>query len=85
MHAPVLPYAWERLRVSAGSPILMPLIERLWAWRDEATMAALAEAFKARGMPWLGVANALAAEHGTRMRTEVRHPAWARLPAFGVA
>ena len=59
-----------------------PLVERLWAWRDDATMAALAEMFRARGMPWMAVANALSPEHGRAMRAGLRHPAWARLPAF---
>jgi hypothetical protein len=61
-----------------------PLIERLWDWRDDATMAALAEMFRARGMPWLAVANALTPEHGARTRTQTRHPAGARLPAFSL-
>ena len=30
-----------------------PLIERLWTWRDDATLAALAADFRARGAPWL--------------------------------
>lgn len=59
-----------------------PLVERLWTWRDDATMAALAAAFKSRGMPWMAVANALLPEHGARVRASLRHPAWARLPAF---
>ena len=62
-----------------------PLIERLWTWRDDATMAALAADFKARGVPWAGVANAFLPEHGVRIRAELRHPPWARLPAFTVA
>jgi hypothetical protein len=62
-----------------------PLVERLWAWCDDATMAALAETFRARGIPWMAVANALSAEHGARLRAELRQPAWARLPAFAVA
>ena len=32
-----------------------PLVERLWAWRDDATMAALAETFRARGPAWMAV------------------------------
>jgi len=59
-----------------------PLVERLWTWREDDTMAALAEVFRARGMPWLAVTNALSPEQGARVRTELRHPAWARLPAF---
>lgn len=62
-----------------------PLIERLWMWRDDETMAALAQRFKARGVPWAPVANALAQENGARIRGEVRQPYWARLPALAVA
>lgn len=62
-----------------------PLVERLWVWRDDATMAALAEAFRARGLPWTGVVNALSPENGARIRTGVRQPAWARMPALAVA
>lgn len=61
-----------------------PLVERLWIWRDDTTLAALAEVYRARGMPWAAVANALAPEEGQRIRGAVRHPAWARLPAFTV-
>lgn len=61
-----------------------PFVERLWAWRDDATMAALAEVFRARGMPWMAITNALSPEHGNLIRSETRHPAWARLPAFTV-
>jgi hypothetical protein len=59
-----------------------PLVERLWAWRDDATIAALAETFRARGMPWMAVTNALSAEHGVLTRANLRQPASARLPAF---
>ena len=62
-----------------------PLIERLWAWRDDQTMAALAAIYKARGVPWAAVANALAPEQGARLKAEIRQPHWARMPAFGVA
>ncbi|HVZ10713.1 hypothetical protein [Rhodopila sp.] len=62
-----------------------PLIERLWCWRDDATMAALAEAFKARGPAWASIANALSADNGKRRRTAARQPAWAHWPAFAVA
>ncbi len=61
-----------------------PLVERLWLWRDDATMAALAAVFGQRGMPWAAVTHALSAEEGTRIRKTVRHPAWSRLPAFTV-
>jgi hypothetical protein len=59
-----------------------PLVERLWTWCDDAKMAALADVFRARGMPWMGVTNALSAPHGTAIRADIRHPAGARLPAF---
>lgn len=59
-----------------------PLVERLWSWRDDATLAAVAEVFRARGLPWAAVANALSAEAGIRLRDTLRHPAWARRPAF---
>lgn len=62
-----------------------PLIERLWLWRDDETMAALATAFRAKGVPWATVANALSPEQGATIRAGVRHPAWARLPAFTIA
>jgi len=61
---------------------LEPLMERLWAWRDDETMAVLAEAFRARGMPWVAVTNALSPEFGAQSRANARQPAWARLPAF---
>jgi hypothetical protein len=61
-----------------------PLVERLWAWCDDASMAALEAAFRARGMPWMAVTNALSAEAGTRSRGNLRQPAGARLPAFAV-
>ncbi len=60
-----------------------PLVERLWAWRDTETLAALAEVFRAKGMPWMAVAHALSPEHNPE--TAIRHPAWARMPAFAVA
>ena len=61
-----------------------PLIERLWSWCDEATLAQLADVFRARGVPWLAVTNALSPENGNRVRSVLRQPAWARLPAFAI-
>ncbi|MGE0417980.1 MAG: hypothetical protein AB7O80_14350 [Acetobacteraceae bacterium] len=61
-----------------------PLVERLWIWRDDATMAALADAFRPRGAPWAAVTNALSPEEGDRIRGTLRHPSWSRLPAFTV-
>ncbi len=62
-----------------------PLIERLWAWRDNDTMAVLAEIFRARGAPWMAVTNALSPEQGVHLRAHLRQPAWARLPAFALS
>ena len=59
-------------------------MERLWAWRDSETMAVLEEVFRARGVPWLAVTNALSPANGERARADVRQPAWARLPAFAL-
>lgn len=59
-----------------------PLVERLWTWRDGETLAALAEIFRARGMPWVAVTNALESGQGLRIRSELRHPAWARHPTL---
>ena len=59
-----------------------PFVERLWTWRDDFTMAALAEVFQARGMAWAAVATALSPEHGARIRAAFQHPAWARYPAL---
>ena len=59
-----------------------PLVERLWSWRDDATLAALADHFRARGLPWAAVANALSPENGARIKASLHHPAWARLAAF---
>ena len=61
------------------------LVERLWIWRDDTTMAALADVFRARGAPWAPVTNALLPEQGARIRAELRRPGWARLPAFTIA
>ena len=62
-----------------------PLVERLWAWRDDQTLAAIAAVFKERGVPWASVVNALLPENGAAIRSALRQPAWARLPAFVVA
>ncbi len=61
------------------------LVERLWIWRDDKTMAALADVFRARGAAWAPVTNALLLEQGARIRQELRRPGWARLPAFTLA
>jgi len=62
-----------------------PLVERLWAWRDDETLAALAAVFKERGVPWASVVNALLPQNGAAIRAALRQPAWARLPAFAIA
>ncbi len=60
-----------------------PLVERLWAWCDPATLAKVEAEFRARGPNWLAVANALAPEFGEALRAELqgRSPQ-ARWPAF---
>ena len=62
-----------------------PLVERLWAWRDDQMLATVAAVFKERGVPWASVVNALLPENGAAIRAALRQPAWARLPAFAVA
>ena len=61
-----------------------PLVERLWAWCDAATLAELADVFRARGISWMAVTNALSPENGNHVRSALRQPAWARLPAFAI-
>ena len=62
-----------------------PLVERLWAWCDDERMAALEAEFRARGLPWLAVANDFAPERGAELRGRVRQFAWARFPTFTMA
>ena len=62
-----------------------PLVERLWAWCDAESMAALEAEFQARGIPWMAVANALAPERGEELRGRLRQPAWSRFPSFMIA
>jgi hypothetical protein len=62
-----------------------PLVERLWSWCDDETMAALEAEFTARGMPWMAVANAFAPERGAELRARIRKPAWSRFPVFATA
>ncbi len=62
-----------------------PLVEHLWAWCDPSLLEQVEADFRARGAPWIAVANALAAEHGEHIRRSVlRHTAPSRLPAFTV-
>ena len=61
-----------------------PLVERLWAWCDEETMAGLEAEFRARGLPWMAVANDFTPERGAELRARVRQPAWARYPVFSI-
>lgn len=61
-----------------------PLVERLWSWCDDATIAVLGAAFKARGPAWTAVANALSPDNGTHIRAGLRQPSYARQPAFTV-
>ena len=62
-----------------------PLVERLWAWCDDARMAALEAEFRARGLPWLAVANDFTPERGAELRGRLRQPAWARFPTLTIA
>lgn len=61
-----------------------PLVERLWAWCDNERMAALEVEFRARGLPWMAVANDFAPERGVELRGRLRHSAWARFPTFSI-
>ena len=58
------------------------LLERLWAWCDDATMAALHADFADRGPPWAGVAGALSPDRGATLRARLQRPAYARMPHF---
>ena len=60
------------------------LVERLWAWCDATTLAELADVFRARCISWMAVTNALSPENGNHVRSALRQPAWARLPAFAI-
>jgi len=63
-----------------------PLIERVWAWCDPSILSALEANFRARGAPWLAVANALTPDAGERVRRQLeRHTASARMPTFTLA
>lgn len=62
-----------------------PLVERLWAWCPAETLAALEAEFRARGLPWLAVANAFTPQRGEQLRARVRRPHWARYPVFAIA
>jgi hypothetical protein len=59
------------------------LIERIWAWCDASTVSALEAEFRSRGAAWAPVANALDAEHGAKVQSQLRAGlATARLPLF---
>jgi len=61
------------------------LVERLWTWCDAATLAAVEADFRARGQPWVAVANALTPMRGEQLRARLRpSSAAARLPAFTI-
>jgi hypothetical protein len=61
-----------------------PLVEHLWAWCDPGRLAEVEANFRARGPAWAAVANALAAEHGARLRQRLGPYAPARLPSFSL-
>ncbi len=59
------------------------LVERLWAWCDSATLAAVEAEFRGRGQPWSAVANALTPQRGEQLRGHLgRAAGGARLPRF---
>jgi hypothetical protein len=60
------------------------LVERLWTWCDATTLAAVEADFRARGQPWVAVANALAPHRGEHLRSQLRHESAARWPAFTI-
>ena len=60
------------------------LVERLWTWCEGDTLAAVEANFRARGQPWVAVANALAPERGEQLRGQLRRGSTARLPAFTI-
>lgn len=59
-------------------------IELLWQHADATIIAQLEAAFRERGPLWAPVANALAPEHGERVRAHAWRPAGARRPAVVV-
>jgi hypothetical protein len=62
-----------------------PLLERLWTWCAAETLALVEANFRARGAPWIAVANSLRPEHGNDVRNRLqRRSAQARLPAFTI-
>ena len=61
-----------------------PLVERLWQWCTPETMAALEANFRARGLPWMAVANDFTEKRGAELRARVRRPAWARYPVYSI-
>jgi hypothetical protein len=60
------------------------LVERLWTWCDATTLAAVEAEFRARGQPWVAVANALAPQRGEQVKSQLRHESAARWPAFTI-
>jgi predicted lipoprotein len=47
------------------------LVERMWAWCDAPTLAAVEAEFRRRGPAWVAVANALAPERGQELRAQL--------------
>jgi hypothetical protein len=62
-----------------------PLAERIWTWCSPETVQALHEAFAAKGLPWMAIANAFAPEQAEEIKARLRRPAWSRLPGFTLA
>jgi hypothetical protein len=61
-----------------------PLVERLWQWCDPETLAQLEATYRARGLPWMAVANDFTEKRGAELKARVRRPAWARYPVFSI-
>jgi predicted lipoprotein len=62
------------------------LTERLWAWCDAKTLAAVKAELDARGAAWSPIGNALEPAHGEHLRAALRPAAQgSRLPRFSLA
>ncbi len=60
-----------------------PLAERMWAWCDAATLAAVEAELRARGTAWAPLANSFTTQHGARITAQLHGGlATARLPLF---
>jgi hypothetical protein len=61
------------------------VIEHIWAWCSNETLALVEAEFRGRGPSWAGIANALSAQHGTDVRQRLgRRFPQARLASFTI-